>query len=281
MRSPVLRAASLAAALVLPALPATAQDSEERTAPETAMPETDMLETGGSFLDTFEAEQLDRERWYVAEGWVNTPDHDCTWSATALSKPGDRLIFEIEREPTAERDFVCAEVQSTEVYGHGTYEVRMRASDAPGTLAAFFTYTGPYFGDPHDEIDIELPGARPESVELNTWVDGDDFGGPDEITPGFDASRDFHDYAFEWTPDAIRFFVDGEQVGEVTDPAQIPTSPGKIFLTLYSGRGAYEPWLGRFRESESVPTMAVERVAYTAPGEPCQFPESIVCEGGR
>lgn len=266
MPNPISCTASLAVAL-LTALPALAQDGE--------------TETGASFLETFEGEQLDRERWYVAEGWVNTPNYDCAWSADALRKPGDRLELRILRRPTPEREFVCADVQSKEVFGHGVYEARLRAADADGTMSAFYTYTGPYYGDPHDEIDIELPGARTGSLELNTWVDGSDGDGPLEVELGFDASEDFHDYAFEWTPDAIRFYVDGEQVGEITDPARIPRTPGKIFIDLYSGRAAYEGWLGRFEETERAPTMLVERVAYTAPGDACQFPESIVCGRDR
>ncbi|WP_029031780.1 family 16 glycosylhydrolase [Salinarimonas rosea] len=264
MRKPLSRAMPLAAPLLLAfALPVPAQAQDART--------------GTSFVETFEDEQLDRDRWYVSQGWVNTPDYDCTWSVDALSKPGDSLVFTVERAPTAERDFICAEVQSTDVFSYGTYEVRMRAARGQGVMSAFFTYTGPYFGDPHDEVDIELPGARPRSVEVNAYVDGShgDIGQAVEL--GFDASQGFHDYAFEWTPEVIRFYVDGEQVGEITDPDRIPDTPGKIYLAVYSGRGQYEPWLGRFVETSETPTMTVERVAYTAPGEPCQFPESIVC----
>lgn len=236
---------------------------------------------GGSFLETFEAPRLDRDRWFVADGWVNTPDYDCAWSADALRKEDGRLELRILRRPTPERDFVCADVQSTAVFGHGVYEARLRAADADGTMSAFYIYTGPYYDDPHDEIDLELPGARTGTVELNSWVEGSDGNGPRVVDLGFDASEGFHDYALEWAPDAIRWYVDGEQVGEITDPARIPTNPGKIFIDLYSGRGAYEPWLGRFEETERTPTMLVERVAYTAPGDPCQFPESIVCGRAR
>ncbi|MGJ3263633.1 MAG: family 16 glycosylhydrolase [Salinarimonas sp.] len=264
MRNSYSRAMPLVAPLLLTfALPVPAQAQDART--------------GASFVETFEDEQLDRDRWYVSQGWVNTPDYDCTWSVDALRKPGDRLVFSVERAPTAERDFICAEVQSTDVFSYGIYEVRMRAARGQGIMSAFFTYTGPYFGDPHDEVDIELPGARSESVELNAWIDGSDGDGPRTHALGFDTSEAFHDYAFDWSPEHIRFYVDGTMVGEITDADLIPRTAGKIFLALYSGRGRYEPWLGRFVETDPAPTMEVERVAYTAPGDPCQFPESIVC----
>ncbi|MFN3686298.1 family 16 glycosylhydrolase [Salinarimonas sp.] len=264
MRIPISRTTCLALALVtVVSAPALARDEATRT--------------GGSFLETFADERLDRERWFVADGWVDTPDFDCAWSADALRKVGDTLEFRIERRPTAEREFMCAQVQSVELFHHGVFEARLRAAEGSGLMSAFFTYTGPYFGDPHDEIDIELPGARTRTVELNSWRDGSDGDGAIRLDVDFDVSAEFRDYAFEWTQDAVRFFVDGEQVGEITDAARIPQAPGKIYIVLYSGRARYDPWLGRFEEQDTPPTMVVERVAFTAPGDDCQFPESIVC----
>src|SRR3546814_20856622 len=56
------------------------------------------------------------------------------------------------------------------------------------------------------------------------------------IDLGFDASEDFHTYAFEWRPDSIRWFVDGRQVHEETGQrGPLPSTPGKPFLHAWAG----------------------------------------------
>src|SRR3546814_6849105 len=65
------------------------------------------------------------------------------------------------------------------------------------------------------------------------------------IDLGFDASEDFHTYAFEWRPDSIRWIVDGRQVHEETGQrGPLPSTPGKIFLHAWAGKNL-DGWLGR------------------------------------
>lgn len=265
MRQPSTRALATAAALATVLIPA-ATSAQTRD------------ETGGSFVARFDGGPLDESRWFVADGWVNGENFGCVFDPDALRTTEDGLVFEVVPTESEKRDYACAEVQSRDFYGHGIYEARLRSAEGEGLMSGFFTYTGPYFDDPHDEIDIELPGARPQTLETNLWVDGSDAEGATEVDLGFDATEAVHDYAFEWTPDAVRFYVDGRLVGEETDPARIPTTPSKIYLNLYNGRGGFDAWLGRFEPNGETPRMVVERVAYTAPGEPCQFPDSIACE---
>lgn len=272
-----LTCAAMLATLV--AAPALGQDTGAGTSAEPTV-------ASPSFFDDFSGEQLDRERWFVADGWVNGDDFDCVWSADAVRKVDDTLVLTMAETTTrAEaaqgRTWACAEVQTHAVFGHGTYEVRMRSARGSGVMSAFFTYTGPYFDDPHDEIDFEFPGARTRTVELNVWRDGSDGPGAESVRLDFDPTADFNDYAFEWTPDALRWYVNGELVGEVTDVERLPTTPSKIYLNLYNGRGNFVPWLGRFDGRGPAPSMEVAHVAYTAPGDACQFPDSIVCEGER
>jgi endo-1,3-1,4-beta-glycanase ExoK len=61
----------------------------------------------------------------------------------------------------------------------------------------------------------------------------------------------------------------------VTDPSKIPTNPQKIFFSLW-GTDTLSNWMGRFAYTQPA-TLEVERLAYTAVGAPCQFPESIAC----
>lgn len=52
-------------------------------------------------------------------------------------------------------------------------------------------------------------------------------------------SDDFHVYALEWTPDYLRFFVDGDEIGTVTPPAG-----GFWELGNLSSTDCRNPWEG-------------------------------------
>jgi endo-1,3-1,4-beta-glycanase ExoK len=83
-----------------------------------------------------------------------------------------RLRLVLDHVPSSEPTYLCGEIQSRAVYGYGTYEVRMRAARASGTVSAFFTYVGPPHGKPHDEIDFEVLGRSTREVQINTYVAG-------------------------------------------------------------------------------------------------------------
>ena len=48
---------------------------------------------------------------------------------------------------------------------------------------------------------------------------------------GFDASDDFHVYGFEWTPQYMRYYVDGVQVGhDFTNKSAISQARGMYMI---------------------------------------------------
>jgi hypothetical protein len=132
--------------------------------------------------------------------------------------------------------YQCAEIQSRAFYDYGTFEVRMRAARASGTNSAFFTYVGSTHGRPHDEIDFEVIGRNTREVQVNTFVSGKD-GHGQTVPNGTDAADEFVDYAFEWTPDRIRWFVNGKLTREISGQGEnVPTHAAKIYLSLWNGR---------------------------------------------
>jgi len=184
-----------------------------------------------SFIEEFE--RIDAERWYVSDGWTNGEHQNCTWSKDLVKASGGVLTLGFEARETRDRAYACAEIQTHRRFGHGTYEVRMRAAAGSGMNTAFFTYIGPEQDQPWDEIDFEVLGKDPSSVQLNQYVAGE--GGNERLVPvPGGADRDFNDYAFVWEPDRLRYFINGELVHEVDDPAQIPSHPSKIYLSLWA-----------------------------------------------
>jgi beta-glucanase (GH16 family) len=144
--------------------------------------------------------------------------------------------------------FFGAEFQRTGNYGYGRYEAVLTATDAHGAVSSFFTHTDGYFDDPHDEIDFEFMGRNPRMVDLNYFRDGD--SDALDIPLWFDSSERDHLYAFEWSPDSIRWFIDREMVREVKaadTKVGIPRASGRVIANIWAGSGGAAEWAGQPR----------------------------------
>lgn len=228
---------------------------------------------GPSFVEDFD--RIDTARWYVSDGWANGKHQNCTWSKDMVSVSEGVLKVGFAPQPKKDRDFSCGEIQTTKRYGYGTYEARMKAVDRSGLNTAFFTYIGEAQKKPHDEIDFEVLGKDPSKVQLNQYVSGK--GGNEELVPvPGGAAEGFVDYAFVWEKDRLRWFIDGELVRTVDDPEKIPTNAAKIFVSLW-GSDTLKGWMGSFATPTEPVRAEVERVAFTALGDECQFEESVAC----
>lgn len=232
---------------------------------------------GGSFVSKFS--RLDSSLWAPSNGWTNGDYWDCAWTRDNVRINEQKLRLELTKEPLLGKPFSCAEVQSRKLYGHGTYEVRMRATAASGVVSAFFSYSSPDPETKHNsEIDIEFLGRDTNKVQLNYLVDGQNQG----VTLndlGFDASSGMNDYAYEWLPDSLRWYINGKLVREVLrEPGKpFPTHNSKIIMMIWNSSKLSE-WMGPF-ENPPLPLSAYyDWVAFTKAGDKCQFPESIVCK---
>ena len=185
---------------------------------------------------------LDMNDWRVSTYKNDQPGayYGGPWTMENIIQEHDRLILRVEAGKDGKRP-TMAEMQTRRNFGHGRYEVIMRPSGESGIVSTFFTYTGPWNGDPKDEIDIEFVGKRPEIVEYNYWKSGRK-GAYSREPLDFDFSERMNHYAFEWHPDEIIWFVNGvEHYRSPRDSSRIPTHAGKIFLSAWTGK--YE-WTG-------------------------------------
>ncbi|MFB9949551.1 glycoside hydrolase family 16 protein [Rhizobium puerariae] len=227
---------------------------------------------GKSFVEDFDS--LDRSFWYVSDGWNNGKHQNCTWSKNQVSVEGGVLRLEFAERKAGDRDYACGEIQTKARFGYGTYEVRMKAATGSGLNSAFFSYIGPTDKKPHDEIDFEILGKNAGEVQVNQYIGGR--GGNEKLVPvAGGADQGFNDYAFIWEENRIRYFVNGKLVHEVTDKSKIPSNPQKIFLSLW-GTDTLKNWMGAFSYDRPT-TMTIDRIAFTAMGEDCRFPQSVLC----
>ncbi|MCF1464574.1 family 16 glycosylhydrolase [Agrobacterium vitis] len=227
---------------------------------------------GQSFVDTFD--KLDLKRWYISDGWNNGPHQNCTWTKKNVKIKDGHLELTFDDKPLGERQYSCAEIQTKQRFSYGTYEARLKTADASGLNSAFFTFIGPRDKTPHDEIDFEILGKNLNEVQVNQYISAK--GGNEKMAAVDNgANKGFNDYAFVWEKDRLRYYVNGKLVQDVTDPAKLPSHSQKIFFSLW-GTDTLKDWMGSFSYS-GPQTMTVERLAFTALGDKCQFPESVAC----
>lgn len=169
----------------------------------------------------------------------NGPPFNCSFSNNNAVIDGGLLTISLTE---ADGRYVGAEYRSMAKFSYGFFSVRMKAAKGDGIISSFFTYTG----RPWDEIDIEFLGNDTTIVQFNYYTRG--VGNHEYLYDlGFDASEDFHEYAFDWQPDSITWYVDGRAVYRATK--DIPTTAGQLMVNIWNVADSNADWAGRFDPS--------------------------------
>lgn len=244
---------------------AQAEQDAANTAIQAPLP--DRIEKGQSFTDDLST--FRGRRWYISHGWSNGNYAMNDWQkGQAEFKNGLTLTMGTNRQ--SNYPFSSGEVQSRKRHGHGYFETTMRAAKGSGLVSGFFTYNGPAFKKPWNEIDVEILGAKSDEVQFTVYYHDDKFSHVHKL--GFDASEGFHTYGFDWQPGYIDWYVDGERVFRATaDDITLPDIPQKIFMNLLGSR-TLNRWAGPFDETALPATVEYSCVAKTQSaeaGQPC------------
>ncbi|MEM9668908.1 MAG: family 16 glycosylhydrolase [Pseudomonadota bacterium] len=229
-----------------------------------AVPADQLIPSGDSFI-TLLGYGSNETLWYVARhSNENHPFFGNDWSPRSADFSNNGLRLHIEKDRGR---WKSGELKSKTSYGYGRYEVVMKPAKSSGLVSAFFTYTGPYFGDPHDEIDIEFVGNNTSRVEFNYFKDGRTLNHRKHDLP-FDASEDFHIYAYEWYPDRIRWFVDNKLVYETPEgDTNIPRTSASIHVNMWTGTlQGLKSWHGE-PTFEAGTSSEYACISFTLPGD--------------
>ena len=235
----------------------TAQTTTEAsaTAQTTAAPEIPEGHAYAEFTDGMP------DGWECADGWCNGSMFNVTWRKKNITFSNGKMQLMIDHDTTPKDGvpYSGGEFRSREFYGYGRYEVSMKAIKNDGVVSSFFTYTGPSDNNPWDEIDVEILGKDTTKVQFNYFTDS---RGNHEYMHdlGFDASEDFHTYAFEWYEDKIVWYVDGVEVHRATE--NIPVTESKIMMNAWCGKGV-DGWLNAFDDSSVPLTAEYEWIRFT------------------
>ncbi len=226
------------------------------------------------FIESFDDAGF-RNRWFFSNfdqqgDWFQTSWRRNLVSLVLRPTPapgGGALHLKLQSTTNGEKPYFGSEVQRGGPHHFGSYEVIMRPARGNGIVSAFFLYTGPYFGDPHDEIDFEFLGQDTKKVWINKFASGERMPGKWIDLP-FDAANRQAVYRIEWRSDSITWFVDDVELHKITSEThQIPQTPSKIFVNIWAGNEKQEEWLG-LPDEEIDAEMQVYCVSYRPIGDP-------------
>lgn len=181
-----------------------------------------------------------RERWFAyPEGWLDTSRNGHYAPGRVISAGGGVLRIGVRNDGT--RNLVSAPVPRLHGPGvqgglrYGRYAVRFRADPVPGFKVAWLLWPD---SERWADGEIDFPeGELDGTIGAFLHHRGD----PEEqqvFTSGATFTR-WHTAVIEWTSAEVRFLLDGEPLGRVTDRAIIPDRPMHWVLqteTALSGR---------------------------------------------
>jgi endo-1,3-1,4-beta-glycanase ExoK len=195
-----------------------------------------------TFTETFSEGALNTNVW-IASDWVSdnyaAAGSNVTWTPNNASLSQGMLQLTLE-QPTAGTS-TCAELQSKETFGYGTFEFVMRMSSTSPTpngsgsvesgsdSAAFL-----FINNSQTELDIEFCGNTPGNINLTNW---DTLSAHQTTSPSVaNLAAGFHTYQLIWTPGQVQWTIDGVVVA--THTADIPSTPAYIMLNFWGTNSA-------------------------------------------
>ncbi|MBZ2196503.1 golvesin C-terminal-like domain-containing protein [Occultella gossypii] len=161
---------------------------------------------------------LDTSAWYYREG----EKAECMNRPENVSVADGLMHIALVADDSFGPDYTCGGVISQEWFGYGYYETRAQLWGDQGFHSAFWTtglsdampdtpdYRGP--NNRINEIDgFEIDSHAPDRIAHHShWFVPHHVGNQGGLYTGPDSSDGYHTYGFEWLPDQIRYFVDGE-----------------------------------------------------------------------
>jgi hypothetical protein len=194
--------------------------------------------------EDFNSGQLNSREWTPLERGSNFNHEKQAYTAQNIAVTSGLLELTARKEKwrgiehaaskdSVEREYTSGEVRTQRAWTYGKFVARMKCANARGMISAFWMTTGREVWPP--EIDIaEVLGHDPTTVYFsNHYGSTKDHKMTNSFVKGADLSNDFHEFAVEWEPGAIRWFVDGKMRYQTTE--NIPSEPFYLRFSLPVG----------------------------------------------
>ncbi len=187
--------------------------------------------------DEFNSGAIDRTNWTYdlgGNGWGNVEMEYYTDRTENARVENGMLIIEARQEQYERLPYTSARLNTRGLheFKYGRIEARMKLPSGQGIWPAFWMM-GSNAGWPLcGEMDImEYVGKTPNTIYQTAHGPGYSGAkgiGAHFVLPAASLKDDFHVYAIDWEPEDIRWYIDGQQVFQVT-PALIPAGSLWVF----------------------------------------------------
>lgn len=210
------------------------------------------------FSDEFDGTELDEDKWvdcywWDVEGCTNAGNSELEWylPENVRIQQGS-LILETQKEMitthnrelfpyssgmvTTGRDVSDTEVPTKFSFQYGTIEVRAKFPAGKGLWPAIWLL--PITHESRPEIDVlELLGHEVRSARMHLhYVDSEQERqsmGHTQFVP--DLTEGWQTIGLDWQADKITWYLNGDEIWEVTDPEAVPHEPLYLILNLAVG----------------------------------------------
>ncbi|KAK4154930.1 concanavalin A-like lectin/glucanase domain-containing protein [Chaetomidium leptoderma] len=128
---------------------------------------------------------------------------------------------------------------STTYMWYGNVKAKLKTARGAGVVTAFIL-----FSDVKDEIDWEWVGVDLHTAQTNYYFQGiPNYDNSKNITTA-DSYDEFHEYEIQWTPDEIKWLVDGkvgrtkkrsETWNSTSNQWAFPQTPSRVQLSIWPG----------------------------------------------
>lgn len=173
-----------------------------------------------SWEDSFEV--LDANRWEAVTTFEPTNDSRQAYLASQVSVDNGNLVLISENEPAGSLPYRSGLVKTREFQQYGRWEVRAKLPTTAGMWPAIWLLpdTGEHPWPSGGEIDIMENRGNQPTLTSSAFHYGTNspykhdfvYGEQQTATLGGALTRydeGFHTYAVDWTPEYLRFYVDG------------------------------------------------------------------------
>lgn len=185
--------------------------------------------------DEFDGTAVDKTKWYLTDAAVVKNNEKQYYSPENVSVGNGLLTILAEKKAQGGREYTSGHLDTKDKFAmtFGRWECRAKLPKTKAVWPAIWMLR--QAGGWPPEIDImEMLGHDPKTVYGSTHYGKlpnnqhttDKFSGPD-------FSEDFHEFACEWYPDRVEFFVDGEKYS--TQTKSIPFEPFYFILNVAVG----------------------------------------------
>lgn len=146
------------------------------------------------------------------------------------------------------KPFAAAELRTKQNFFYGRFRARVQMAPGVGVINAFWGFYDRYAADDDVDNQIVTEGVSTPAHELRFNLVAP-VAGPEPETSElpFDPADSFHVVGYDWTPNEVRFYVDGVLSTAVSgDEVAALTEYQRLVLSAYPSRAG---WVGAFDEA--------------------------------